>query len=573
MKDEHFRLDLLLLVTLFLLLTSLNLWLYSQRDLISESDLDQNLYRALTFRRLAFDTGSWRDAPFSSGEYPPLIYALSAIFFHLTDPGLPLLALYGYISIAPFLLLLLVSAYNLGRVLGGRALGWLVVLMFSTQAEVLYYGRLYYADLPLLALVTFGLWCLFRCRDFTSTRHSLLLGVSWALGMLTRFTFPFFMLLPCLMVAIPVIARARHSRAIRIALLGLVLLGLSALAYMGKAAYAGVARELFFNFLPLLGAILLLLALAVHRRWGRAAMANLGYSFLAACLAIPWYLLSSGTLLQKFQFQFEAFLDPSATAGHWPSLLAPNLALLGTCFPAALILIPVGIVFILLRRSREGLLLLAGLGGGFFLTVLGEGSFNPRYMLAALPFSILLGTFWFGWLPPRQTRIMYGLAFALLLLRPLGWLAPLHQDAPPLGREISFPVRGHVMTASAPDQLALLALLLDQIEIHPPPDQTPHRHVRVGIMNYRMERELDFSWIPLLACTRGRGGVEHPVDLVEVRDPANARNLDYLVLAGMEDVVSARPPHWRLLVQTTVPVGDGNYCRVLLYRMALEPGK
>ena len=34
MKDEHFRLDLLLLVTLFLLLTSLNLWLYSQRDLI-----------------------------------------------------------------------------------------------------------------------------------------------------------------------------------------------------------------------------------------------------------------------------------------------------------------------------------------------------------------------------------------------------------------------------------------------------------------------------------------------------------------------------------------------------------
>ena len=149
-----------------------------------------------------------------SGFYPPLVPCAAALVYRMVPSDV----VTAQSAVLAFLALGMAAVYLLGRRVAGGAEGVVAAVVFGTAPFVLFSSVRFQLDLPLAAMVAAALAVLVRTDGFEARRWSVVAGVLFGLGMLTKPPFAVYVL-PALAV---VAARARRRRAL--ANLGLALL-------------------------------------------------------------------------------------------------------------------------------------------------------------------------------------------------------------------------------------------------------------------------------------------------------------------------------------------------------------
>jgi hypothetical protein len=164
-----------------------------------EWDHANHLERAVHCRQLLSEQGSGglREIFAMSSFYPPLVPCATALLYGLF-PVTPLAAqsvMLGFLGLA------LVSLFVLGRRLFDPGTGLLAALLFGTAPFVVFSGTNFQLDLPLAAMVSFALLALVRTEGFSARGWSLVAGIAWGLGMLTKPPFALYVLPPVVLTA------------------------------------------------------------------------------------------------------------------------------------------------------------------------------------------------------------------------------------------------------------------------------------------------------------------------------------------------------------------------------------
>jgi hypothetical protein len=134
----------------------------------------------------------------ATGMYPPFVHWLMAFVFFVFGP---------HTAIAPFVnlpatFILLFSIFDLSeRYFGASAARWSCVLTAAIPYMV-WMSRETILDYWLTALVAAGIALLVRTQGFQNRGASLFFGVIAALGLLTKWLYPLYMLFPFLYVAV-----------------------------------------------------------------------------------------------------------------------------------------------------------------------------------------------------------------------------------------------------------------------------------------------------------------------------------------------------------------------------------
>jgi len=273
--------------------------------------------------------------------------------------------------ILAFLGLGMAAVYLLGRHVAGGPEGIVAAVLFGCAPFVVFSSQRFQLDLPLAAMVAAALVVIALTEGFTRLGWSLLAGVVFALGMLTKPPFAAYVIVPVLLAAATSLRRGRAA------------------VYAALAIVVGTA------------------------------------------ISVPWY----GPRLFGFVPQIAArSFKQAAESGHpdpltatalafYPTWLAPQLGVL------AVVLLLVGIVVAVLRRHW---LLLAAVLAPFLLFELLQNK-NLRYTLPILPAAAVLAGMAFGLLKGRVARtlggVVVGLACALQVSAtawsmPSGWTLP-----------------------------------------------------------------------------------------------------------------------------------------------------
>ena len=139
-----------------------------------------------------------------SGNYPPFVHLAIALCYLVFHPG-PHIAV---LANMPATLLLLWSVYLLGEDLAGVGAARWACLLITLTPYMIWLSRETVLDYWLAAWVAAGLVALRKTEDFQSHARSLLFGLVCALGMLSKWFFAGFLLVPVALVC----ARSRIWR-------------------------------------------------------------------------------------------------------------------------------------------------------------------------------------------------------------------------------------------------------------------------------------------------------------------------------------------------------------------------
>jgi len=134
---------------------------------------------------------------FSSVLYWPNGLNLTATIFYLLL-GKSLLS--AKLAIFPYLIILLIAIYFIGKELHSRAIGLLAAFILFMYPLIFESSRQFGLDLPLTAMVTLSILFLLKCDYFKNTKYSLFLGLSLGWGMLIKGQIVLFITWPVLWV-------------------------------------------------------------------------------------------------------------------------------------------------------------------------------------------------------------------------------------------------------------------------------------------------------------------------------------------------------------------------------------
>jgi hypothetical protein len=191
-----------------------------------ESDHANHLERALKcHRNLAEGGPGWFRAIIGeSSFYPPLAPCAAGVLYFVA----PVAPLTAQVVMFASLALGMAAVFALGRRWLGAEGGLLAAFFLATAPFVVFSLNNFQLDLPLAAMVALALWTLVRAGGFAHRGWCLALGAVLGLGLLTKPTFPAYVLPPML---VPLAAAWRApDRRRRLASLALVLVIAAALA-------------------------------------------------------------------------------------------------------------------------------------------------------------------------------------------------------------------------------------------------------------------------------------------------------------------------------------------------------
>lgn len=123
-----------------------------------------------------------------SGYYPPLVPIVTSLLYLMFGMSENT----AVMSNAVFLLVLVFSVYGIGRILIDRTVGLFASLILLLSPIILQHSVIYYLDLPLTAMSALAVYTLLKTEYFTNTRYSFIAGICFGSGMLTKWTFLFF---------------------------------------------------------------------------------------------------------------------------------------------------------------------------------------------------------------------------------------------------------------------------------------------------------------------------------------------------------------------------------------------
>jgi 4-amino-4-deoxy-L-arabinose transferase-like glycosyltransferase len=127
-----------------------------------------------------------------TGSYPPLYHTVVAAFWAIFGKSVVVARLCNLVALS----ILLFGTYGIGRHVAGPWTSAIAATLVSFYPYVLWLSRETIIDYWLIAMVTLAMLVLLKTNEFSDTRWSIVFGLTVGLGMLTKWTFPFFLILP-----------------------------------------------------------------------------------------------------------------------------------------------------------------------------------------------------------------------------------------------------------------------------------------------------------------------------------------------------------------------------------------
>ena len=199
-----------------------------------EWDHATHLERAVTCAR-DLAAGDWRMILTRSSFYPPVVPCAAGVVYRL----LPTDAAAAEIVMLLFLAAGMAATYALGRALAGGTAGVAAAWIFGTAPFVVFSALRFQLDLPLATLVVTSVLLLVRTDGFTRPGWSVLAGLVFGVGMLTKPPFAAY-LLPAV---VWVIFREHRRRAVANAALAALVAAVVGLAWYGPRV-VGMPRQI-----------------------------------------------------------------------------------------------------------------------------------------------------------------------------------------------------------------------------------------------------------------------------------------------------------------------------------------
>ena len=127
-----------------------------------------------------------------SGYYPPFVPILTSFTYCFFGTSTTVAIMSNMI----FFAILIFSIYEIGTLLFNRIAGLLASIFILSFPIVVQNSAVYMLDLPLTAMIAFGMFTLLKSKNFYDTRWSIISGFSFGLGILTKWTYLFFLIGP-----------------------------------------------------------------------------------------------------------------------------------------------------------------------------------------------------------------------------------------------------------------------------------------------------------------------------------------------------------------------------------------
>jgi 4-amino-4-deoxy-L-arabinose transferase-like glycosyltransferase len=363
--------------------------------------------------------------------YPPLVPFIAAVLYFAFGNSSDT----AVFAILPFLGLLGWAVFALGRHGWGSGVGLLAVFLTLTSPMVIGLSREFLLDLPLTAMVVVSLYLLIRSRNLEDTRYSMVLGVACGLGMLTKWTFAFFVIGPLAVMVLWVFGNTwfRWKDRLLVSLGAAASMAAMVFIYSMFDAQARITAKFFLYAAAVVTGLVLLPG--IWRPWGETLFRraiplirmtdrtvhsqwlNLCRVFaIALILAGPWYLEN----ISDFRSDAKGFAVHSGRSGgdpdplSLPSVLFPFWSLINfqLFIPFGLLALT-GILWALRAHpaEKDWAVLMAMFVSGYLILTLIPNK-NPRYTLPLIPPALLLGS---AWVVSRRPTLRISLIIGLVM--------------------------------------------------------------------------------------------------------------------------------------------------------------
>lgn len=220
MKKNH----LLIITSLFLFYAINNYFWLSQNQLPISYDEGIHLWTNLRFVRAFIYPAHHRLYELlhaNTTHWPPLFYFTAFLFNIIFGTSYIVSVMTNML----FFALLIISLYLIGKEIHSSSVGILAVIIASLYPIIYGHSRLFLLDFALTAVVTFSIYCLIKTDRFRNLFWSVIFGISAGLGMLTKWSYLFFILPLFIYIAIISLRDIKKEKHLLMAILISFLIG------------------------------------------------------------------------------------------------------------------------------------------------------------------------------------------------------------------------------------------------------------------------------------------------------------------------------------------------------------
>jgi len=294
----------------------------------------------------------------------------------------------------------------------------------ASSPHVLNFSRYFFLDFPQTAMTALAFWALLKTRNYSNRQFSIILGITLALGIYTKWSILFFLAVPFIWFLLPNIIKSWKSAMTAVLPFLLLFFYYKRLFHFIMLNKDFTTAELFFNYYPvnfmlpgiLVIAILLFVQWYGKKKWKLKEIKSISSvtNFSIMCvvtvfLTAPWLLWSAKSLNDKF------FLDRQYI-GFRIEKFVSYMDIFQKAFSYIHIFVFIGLIYIFILQFEKTkyktghmsfysrILIPINLTFIFiFMSFL--AGVAVRYILSFVIFAAVLGGWWVGWTKKAKVPI------------------------------------------------------------------------------------------------------------------------------------------------------------------------
>jgi len=413
---------LILAVVCLLFVISSMAWTEKDGGVTFTADAAHLFNASAHFRNLkAFDIA---DFMLTREMYPNLVHQLTSCVAFITGDVLKAFALVNLI----FVVILAFGVYFTGSHVWNRDTGFFAALLSPALPGIVFYSRVNNIDIATAAAAIWALYFLIRSDRFKNRGMTIAFFALCAVGMLTKWAFVFFLLVPFVIALLPRKNEEDNWNWKGPVIFGAILavsyaLLLVIVNFLGRDELGFPPIDNFwilYIVLSLVG-MAVLVALFLFFRSRESRLGNLGMGLvLFMVLTNFYYLFSFQYLLQTYMGRFWGKELQKHASTHNIQTFFIKFFTLDIIGIPVVILAAVGIVYYLVREKKtEGAnLLLWSLGSGLVFLAL-QPLYINRYYLPLAGVMVLFSVFWIFRVPSKVIRAV--ILVPLITVSVLSW--------------------------------------------------------------------------------------------------------------------------------------------------------